>query len=69
MSIENRFEEHTAQDRETFEKLSDELAALRRDMLEVKLALQNQKGFFAGIVFVVSALAAVITLGIAWIKG
>lgn len=79
MDIEDILKEHTAQDRESFEKLSGELAALRKDVsdvkltllndvTEVKLALQQQKGFFAGVVFVVSALAGAIALAISWIK-
>lgn len=76
MNVEDILKEHTAQDRLSFEKLSSELAEqrqemaeLRKDVIEVKLALQKQKGFFAGVVFVVSAIATAIALGISWMKG
>lgn len=68
VDIEDILKEHTAQDRESFERLSSELTELRKDVTEVKLALQKQKGFFAGIVFVVSAIAGAIALGISWMK-
>ena len=84
MDVESILKEHTAQDRESFEKLSSDLAALREDitevkvmlqqaakredLTEVKLALQKQRGFFAGITFAVSAVAGAIALAVAWLK-
>lgn len=82
MNIEDIIREHTANDRESFAKLAvefedvrGELKDVRTDLkdatgqlTEIKLLLQKQKGFLAGVVFVVSAVAGAIALAIAWIK-
>jgi hypothetical protein len=57
------------QDAANFAELKAEVKALRDDVATIKQQLGQWKGFFGGIVFVLSALWAVITWGVPWLRG
>jgi hypothetical protein len=76
VSFEQLLAVHTAQDAENFRALKEdvvelkkEVVALRADVSVIKQQLGQWKGFFGGIVFVLSALWAVITWGLPWLRG
>jgi hypothetical protein len=51
---------HTDQDADNFNELKDTMEAVRKDVQEMKLTMAGQKGFFGGMVFVATGMAALV---------
>jgi tetrahydromethanopterin S-methyltransferase subunit G len=76
VSVEKLLEQHAVQDKDSFDAIAARLDSLetKLDGLQARLdklnmTLTRYQGFFGGIVFVLSALWAVITWGLPWLKG
>lgn len=71
--LEKLLAAHTEQDREQFEKIDQKLDQLTRDVAELKSTVQQYKGFIGGVVFLATALWAIVALlgdAIAgWVRG
>lgn len=64
MSLERLLAQHTEQDAENFTELREEFKAVRKDVSEIKLALEKQRGFIAGFSAAFSLLvSAIVALG------
>ena len=48
MSLETQLRDHSAQDKENFERISDELKEIRTEVKGISEVLQKQRGFIAG---------------------
>lgn len=68
MTIEDVLREHTAHDKESFERLDARLDKLERLIATVAAAQQKQVGFFAGVAAAVSVIVTGIVLVVQWLK-
>lgn len=67
-SLEALLEQHAKQDADNFELLRGELAGLRTDVRAATEAITRYRGFIGGVVFVVTALFAVVALVVSYVK-
>jgi hypothetical protein len=75
MSIEKVLEQHTAQDAKSFEELKAdfeelkaEVKASRKDIAAIQQQLGQYKGFFGGVLFVITAVWAFIQFAAGYFK-
>ncbi|OGT57389.1 MAG: hypothetical protein A3E01_07110 [Gammaproteobacteria bacterium RIFCSPHIGHO2_12_FULL_63_22] len=62
MLIEKLLEQHIAQDAVTFEALRSDIKEIRENVTAIRATVEKSRGFIGGVIFVVSALWAVVTL-------
>ena len=72
-SVEELLEQHTAMDQKNFEKLEATLKELSTSLAELKLQAAKDRGFIAGISFVVGGIVALVTTFgsgvLSWLRG
>ena len=62
--LEEQMVAHEIADTKTFTHLEEQLAALTASVNEINRKLSNQKGFFAGVTFVISGIVALIATAV-----
>lgn len=64
--LEEQMVAHEAADDKTFTNLIAQLDALSKTVNEIDRKLSNQKGFFAGVTFVISGIVALVATAISY---